>query len=110
MQVGDKVLMAYNVTFLSRDEHHYDIVGKSIWDSGKGIKHEIIIEDDVWLGHGAILLAPLRVGRGAIVAAGSVVVKDVPPYAIVGGNPAKVIKMRFSPEEIEAHERLLYPQ
>lgn len=49
----------------------------------------------------------MTVGRGAVVAAGAVVTKDVPPYAIVGGNPAKVIKYRFTPEEIELHEEKL---
>lgn len=108
MEIGNKVMIASNVAFLNRDEHNYDVVGKAMWDSGKAQKSKIIIEDDVWIGHGVILLSPLRVARGAIVAAGSVVVKDVPPYAIVAGNPAKTIKMRFSPEQIELHDQILY--
>jgi len=107
-EIGNKVMIASSIAFLNRDEHNYDILGKAMWDSGKAQRSKIIIEDDVWIGHGAILLAPLRIGRGAIVAAGSVVVKDVPPYAIVAGNPAKTIKMRFDPEQIEAHDRILY--
>lgn len=59
------------------------------------------IGNDVWIGQNVLLRPGLTIGDGAVVAAGSVVVKDVPPYAIVGGNPAKVIKYRFSPEIIE---------
>jgi acetyltransferase-like isoleucine patch superfamily enzyme len=106
-ELGNKVMVAANVAFLNSDDHRYDVVGKAMWDSGRGDRHMIIVEDDVWIGHGAILLTPAKVGRGAIVAAGSIVVKEVPPYAIVGGNPARVLKMRFTPEEIEAHESLL---
>jgi acetyltransferase-like isoleucine patch superfamily enzyme len=109
LELGNKVLIASNIAFLNRDEHNFGVLGKAIWDSGKAQASKIVIEDDVWIGHGAILLAPLRIGRGAIVAAGSTVVKDVQPYAIVAGNPARPIKMRFTPEQIQEHERLLYP-
>jgi chloramphenicol O-acetyltransferase type B len=60
----------------------------------------VIIESDVWIGHGATLLSGVRVGVGAIVAAGALVTKDVPPYAIVGGVPAQVLRYRFQPEVI----------
>ena len=59
------------------------------------------IGNDVWVGSNVIIPGGVRIGTGAIVAAGSVVVKDVPPYAVVGGNPAKVIRLRFSEEQIE---------
>ena len=58
----------------------------------------IIIENDVWIGHGAFIRPGVRVCTGAVVAACSVVTKDVPPFAIVAGNPAKVVKFRFSEE------------
>ena len=64
-------------------------------------KGNIIVDDDVWIGFRSTILSGVHIGQGAIVAAGSVVTKDVPPYAIVGGVPAKVIKYRFSPEMIE---------
>ena len=64
-------------------------------------KGDITIKDDVWIGSNAIILSGITIGQGAVVAAGSVVTKDVPPYVIVGGNPAKVIKYRFEPEVIE---------
>ena len=59
-------------------------------------KGDIIIEDDVWIGYGAIILSGVHIGQGAAIAAGAVVSKDVPAYAIVGGVPAKIIKYRFS--------------
>ena len=61
----------------------------------------IIIGNDVWLGANVIVVDGVKIGDGAVVAAGSVVTKDIPPYAIVGGVPAKIIKYRFEKEEIE---------
>lgn len=69
-------------------------------------EYQITIGNDVWIGSHTILLGGITIGNGAIVAAGSVVVKDVPPYSIVGGNPAKVIKMRFSEDVIDALEKI----
>lgn len=107
IEIGNKVLIASYVSFLNSDDHNYKIVGKAIWDSGRGDKYKIVIYDDVWIGQGVIILTPARIGRGSIVSAGSVVVKDVPPYAIVGGVPARVISWRFTPEEIIEHENTL---
>jgi acetyltransferase-like isoleucine patch superfamily enzyme len=61
----------------------------------------ITIGNDVWIGSRALIVANATVGHGAVIAAGAVVTKDVPPYAVVGGVPAKIIKMRFEPEQIE---------
>jgi acetyltransferase-like isoleucine patch superfamily enzyme len=63
---------------------------------------DVVIGHDVWLGSGAIILSGLTIGHGAVVAAHAVVTKDVPPYAIVGGNPARVIRYRFDEETIAA--------
>ena len=63
-----------------------------------------VIGNDVWIGQGALIKPGITVGNGAVVAMGSVVTKDVPPYAVVGGNPAKIIKMRFPPELIQRFE------
>lgn len=68
----------------------------------------ITIEDDVWLGYGTTVLKGVTVGRGSVVAAGAVVTRDVPRYAVVAGVPARVVRMRWSEAEIAEHERVLY--
>lgn len=64
-------------------------------------KNDVLIGNDVWIGYGALLLAGVKISDGAIVAAGTVVTKDIPPYAIVGGNPAKIIKYRYNEQQIK---------
>lgn len=70
---------------------------------------DVIVDEDVWLGARVTLLSGVHIGRGCIVSAGAVVTKDVPPYSIVGGVPAKVIKFRWSVKEILEHESKVYP-
>jgi len=64
-------------------------------------KGDVIIGNDVWVGYRSIILSGVKVGDGAVIAAGSVVVKDVPAYAIVAGNPAKIVKYRFPKRQIK---------
>lgn len=71
-------------------------------------KGDIIIKNDVWIGTHCIILDGLTIGNGAVIAAGSVVTKDVPAYAIVGGNPAKIIRYRFSREIIDEIEKTAF--
>ena len=71
-------------------------------------KGDIVIDDDVWIGLNSIILSGVHIGQGAVVAAGSVVSKDVPPYAIAAGNPAKVIKYRFEQSVINYFSTLDY--
>lgn len=68
--------------------------------------HHVGIGNDVWIGHGAIVLPGRSIGDGAVIAAGAIVTKDVAAYAIVGGNPARVIRQRFA-DEIAARMRAL---
>lgn len=71
---------------------------------------EIVVGEDAWVGAGTILLSHCRIGRGAVVAAGAVVSKPVPPYAVVAGVPAKIIATRFTIDQILLHEAQLYPK
>ena len=88
--IGDYVLMGPGIRILSSKREY--VKDKLIMDQPE-IPKPTFIEDDVWIGANAVLLG-VKIGRGAIIGAGSIVVKDVPPYAIVGGNPAKIIKYR----------------
>lgn len=117
VEMGNNIEIANNVGLIGKYDHDYSKVGVSIKDAPwignpyydfKGKNKKIVIKDDVWIGFGAIVFTGITINRGAIIAAGSVVTHDVPPYAIVGGNPARVLSMRFSDEEIAEHERQLY--
>ncbi len=70
---------------------------------------DVHIDEDCWIGTGAIILSNCHIGRGAVVAAGAVVTKDVPPYAVVAGVPARIIASKFTKEQIVEHERSIYP-
>lgn len=72
------------------------------WDN----KGDIILGNDVWIGYEAVVLAGVTIGDGAIIGARAVVTRDVPPYTIVGGVPARPIRQRFAPETVETLERL----
>lgn len=69
---------------------------------------DIIVEEDVWIGINVTLLAGAHIGRGAIIGASSVVTKEIPPYAVAVGNPARVVKFKWSIEDIIKHESQLY--
>lgn len=111
LEIGRYCSIARNVTFLLGGEHHPEYISNYVWRflygkdkdviADKRTKGKIIIEDDVWIGLGVTVLSGVRIGKGAIVASGAVVTKDVPAYSIVGGVPAKVIKYRFSDSIIE---------
>lgn len=92
VEIGNAVRIA-SCVFITNANHEFADREKHIMDQDIVTKN-VVIDDDVWIGHGAIILPGVHIGRGAIIAAGSVVTKDVPPDIIVGGNPARFIKNR----------------
>ncbi len=90
--IGDYVRIAHRVSIISED-HLFDDLSLPIYTQGK-IGKEVVINDDVWIGCGAIILKGVTIGRGAVIGAGSLVNKDVPEMAVVVGNPARVVKYR----------------
>ena len=93
-------------------KHHKQVTNKmkEELDVNKEEDKDIIVEEDVWIGARVTLLRGITLGRGCIVGAGSVVRKSVPPYAIVVGNPAKIVGFRFTPQEMAIHEESLVPK
>jgi virginiamycin A acetyltransferase len=118
--VGDKLIIgkfcmiASNVTFIMNGANHlteaistypFEIFGNE-WEKameGKTypVKEDTVIGNDVWIGYNATIMPGVQVGDGAIIATNSTVVKDVAPYSVVGGNPAKEIRKRFSEDQIK---------
>ena len=108
LKIGNYVSIASGVKFILGGNHYYNTFStypfrvmclneeREAYSNGP-----IVIEDDVWIATDATILSGVNIGKGAVIAAGSVVVKDVPPYSIVGGNPAKVIKYRFEDKIIQ---------
>lgn len=107
--IKNYVSIAQHVTFILDAEHYtnhistypFKVKTLHMQESEAFGKGDIIVDDDVWIGYGATIMSGVHIGQGAVIAAGSIVTKDVPPYAIVGGVPAKVIKYRFDEETIQ---------
>lgn len=96
LRIGNYCALASNVTILTLDHHHRE--AESIpWGEARLIK-PVVIEDYVWVGMNASILPGVTIGQGAIVGLGAVVPKDVPPLAIVVGNPAQIVKYRDKKE------------
>lgn len=117
IELGNNIEIANNVGLIGKYDHDYSKVGVSIKDAPwigddnynfKGKNQKIIVDDDVWIGYGSVVFTGIHIGKGAIIAAGSIVTHDVPGYAIVGGNPAHILGRRFTDEEIKTHEEILY--
>lgn len=110
LTIGDKVVFGPSPTIVTGN-HRIDVVGKFIVDSHEKLPENdtpVVIEDDVWVGANVTILMGVTIGRGSVIAAGAVVNKSCPPYSIIGGIPARVLKYRFTPEEIFVHEEQLY--
>ena len=107
--IGKFCAIAADVKFIMASANHkldgfstypFGIFGKG-WEKENDLslltkKGDTIIGNDIWFGYGATIMPAVTIGDGAIIAAKSVVTKDVPPYAVVGGNPARILKMRFN--------------
>jgi virginiamycin A acetyltransferase len=107
LEIGSFCSIAPEVTFMLDGEHDYSRIStypfknRFLGKSEPISKGDIIVGDDVWIGFRATILSGVHIGQGAVIAAGAVVTKDVPPYAIVGGVPAKIIKYRFNEKVIK---------
>lgn len=114
--IGNNVIFANRVALIGKYDHHYQQIGVAIRHASQirdkdyawhGLNSLIVIEDDVWIGYNSTVLSGVKIGKGSIVAAGSVVVSDIEPYSIYGGVPARKIKDRFNTTgELEAHIKL----
>jgi acetyltransferase-like isoleucine patch superfamily enzyme len=118
--IGAHSMLGNQVGLIGRHDHDIWDVRRSVRCSrwigdqdfgGSGtVRSRIDVGPDVWIGYGAILLSGIAIGRGSVVAAGSVVTKDVPPYSIVAGCPAVPKGIRFSATQVEEHEQHLLLQ
>lgn len=106
-EIGNHVMLAAHVGLVSRDAHTYSIPGVTMFESPRGDKYKIVIEDDVWIGFGAIVLSGVTIKRGSIIGAGALITKDVPPYSIVLAKSGEITRDRFSGQEQEKHEYAL---
>jgi len=102
--IGDYVFFGNYVALVGRYDHNYSVKGVPILHAENikspnykwlGLNSKVQIGDDVWIGYGSIILSGVKIGTGSIVAAGSVITKDVEPFSIYAGNPAKKIQNRF---------------
>lgn len=109
--IGDNVMFGPRVTVITGN-HRIDYVGKYMREVKEPDKlpendQPVVFEGDNWIGANATILKGVTIGEGAVVAAGAVVTKDVPPYTVVGGVPPRHIQDRFTPEQLQEHRRLL---
>ena len=118
LEIGAFCSIARNCTIFTGGNHHYEwlstaslnyFLGYDLTRAGRGrylcpkpSKGPVIIGSDVWIATNVTIMENVKIGHGAIIACNSHVVKDVPDYGIVGGNPARLIKLRFTQEQIDA--------
>ncbi len=111
--IGSKVEIAPYLKIITGN-HSYNHIGKFLFDAdykkNTDDDKDVIIEGDSWFGINVTILSGVTIGRGSIIASGAVVNKSCPPYSIIGGVPAKLLKYRFTIEEALEHEEKLYHQ
>ena len=93
LEIGDYVLMGPDVVVFTMN-HETSSLDRPIGTQGMTARRKVTIGNDVWIGQRSMIMPGVTIGDGSIIAAGSVVTKDVPPYSVVGGVPARVLKMR----------------
>lgn len=114
LKIGNYCSIAGNVHFVCGGDHYMNRaltfpVEKILYNIDEATsKGTIVVDDDVWIGTNSLILSGVHIGKGAVVGAGSVVTKDVPPFAVVGGVPAKVIKYRLPRDIISYLEKCDY--
>jgi len=118
LKIGKFCSIADGVVFLLGGEHRMDMVTTYPLNaffpfadnqtSHRKIKGDIIVGNDVWIGRNALILSGVTIGNGAVIGAGAVIAKDVAPYSVVVGNPAKRIRFRFHVDVIEELERIAW--
>ncbi len=94
ISIGNNVMLASYVSIVGGD-HRYDVPGVPIRDTGREHWKPTHIEEDVWIGHGTIIMNGVSIGKGSVVGAGSIVTKDIPANSIAFGSPAKVVRHRL---------------
>ncbi|GAA0881351.1 hypothetical protein GCM10009119_43210 [Algoriphagus jejuensis] len=107
--IGNKVMFGPNVSIFTGD-HNTSVLGRYMYDVKEKLAENdapVTIENDVWIGTRAIILKGVTIGSGSIIAAGSLVLKDVPPNSVVGGVPCKFLKFRFDEHQLLEHNRIL---
>lgn len=104
--MGNFVMLASYVSIVGGD-HRFDQPNVPMIFSGRDVNRQVTIGDDVWIGHGAIIMHGVTIGNGALIAAGAVVTHDVAPYTIVGGVPARPIGERFNNDQRKVHQAML---
>lgn len=122
LTIGKYTSIAEGVNILLGGNHRLDwfttypffSIGEGVWPGATSAKNDrsskgdVVIGNDVWIGMNVIIVSGVRIGDGAVVAAGAVVTKDVLPYNVVGGNPARIIKKRFKDHDIDALIKLAW--
>lgn len=108
VEIGDYVMLAPEVTIITGD-HRIDLIDKRMMEVKDKDKlpendQDVNIESDCWIGTRVTILKGVTIGKGSVVAAGAIVTKSFPPYSIIGGVPAKLIKKRFTDEQITIYE------
>lgn len=105
-EIGDYTMIANDVKIIGGD-HTFDTAGKPMIFCKREEKKNTKIGRDVWIGANSIIMTGVNIGDGAIIAAGSIVTKNVDAYSIVAGNPARYLKKRFDPDQIKIHQEML---